>query len=105
MKIRPKLILAEIILSLTLFISLLYTITSLVNFIGVEDLMIKTVALQDTASRMKYTVIGMLIKSEPSSFMTLEYELLEDQMTQNLANIKEDRLFKRLSQDVRALFT
>ncbi len=105
MKIRPKLILAEIILSLTLFISLLYTITSLVNFIGVEDLMIKTVALQDTASRMKYTVIGMLIKSEPSSFLTLEYELLEDQMTQNLASIKEDRLFKRLSPDVRALFT
>lgn len=104
MKIRPKLILVEVILSLTLFLSIIFSITSFVRFIGFEDLKIKTAALQDTASRLKYSVIGMLTKTEPTSFLTLEYELLEDKMTQDLAGISEDRHFKRLPADVRGLF-
>ena len=104
MKIRPQLILTEIILSAALFLSVLFSITSFVRFIKFEDLKIKTATLQDIAGRMKYKSVGMLAKSDPTSFMTLEFQLLMDQMDTALEDISNDILFDQLPEDVKNLF-
>jgi hypothetical protein len=104
MKIRPQLILVEIVLSAALFLSVLFSITSFVNFITFEDLKIKTAELQDTAGRMKYESVGMLTKSDPTSFITLEFQLLMDQMSTDLEDISNDKLFDQLSDEVKVLF-
>ncbi|MDF1569161.1 MAG: SpoIIE family protein phosphatase [Spirochaetaceae bacterium] len=104
MKIRPQLILVETVLSAALFLSVLFSITSFVRFITFEDLKIKTAALQDTAGRMKYESVGMLTKSDPTSFITLEFQLLMDQMNTDLEDISNDVLFDQLSEEVKLLF-
>ncbi len=104
MKVRPKLILAEILLSAALLFSVLFSITTFINFIGFEDLKIKTATLQDTASRIKYAVISMLAESEPTSFLLLEYQLLNEQMTLELDIIAEDRTFERLPDENKDIF-
>lgn len=104
MNVRPKLLLAEVTFSVALFLSVLFSISSFVNFIGFENLKIETATLQDTASRLKFSIIGMQAKTEPASFLTLEYQLLAEEMTQNLELISEDRMFDRLPEDKKELF-
>jgi len=105
MKIRPKLILAEIIVSLTLFLTILTSISSLVRFIGFENLKIETMKLQDTVSRMKYSVIDMLSSTEPTFYITYKYRSQNNQINQRLEEITEDPFFKRLSKNSRIMFT
>lgn len=104
MNVRPKLLLAEVTFSAVLFLSVLFSISSFVNFMGFEDLKIKTATLQDTGSRLKYSVIGMMAESEPTSFLTLEYQLWTEQMTLDLEQISEDRMFARLPDENKDLF-
>ncbi|MCK5735953.1 MAG: methyl-accepting chemotaxis protein, partial [Spirochaetaceae bacterium] len=104
MKIRPKLILAEIIISLILFITTLTSISSLISFIEFEDFKIETAKLQDTVIRMKYSVIGMLSSTDPTFYLTYEYNELNSQVHERLEVITEDPLFNQLSRKNQILF-
>lgn len=104
MNVRPKLLLAEVTFSVVLFLSVLFSISSFVNFMGFEDLKIKTATLRDSASRLKYSVIGMLAEAEPTSFITLEYLLLTEEMTLELEQISDDKMYGRLPDEKKELF-
>ncbi len=105
MKIRPKLILAEFIISFTLFITILVSISFLVRFLEFENLKIETAKLQDSVIRMKYSVIDMLSSTEPTFYLTYEYRIQNDIINQRLEMITEDPFFKRLSRSSRIMFT
>ena len=105
MKINPKLILIEIIISFVLFLAALFSIVSFTNFVRVGDLRIKTAKLRDTASRLKFSVIGMTAGEGPTSFLTLEYRLKVELMDENLVNIENDRIFRLLPDDVKSSFS
>jgi serine phosphatase RsbU (regulator of sigma subunit)/HAMP domain-containing protein len=104
MKIRPKLIIAELILSVMLFAAVFVSITAYVNYMRFEELKIKTAVLQDTAGGIRFTLLEMLTRKEPASFLILEYQLLEEQMTQNIQDIHDYPYFRNLSEDVQGYF-
>jgi len=104
MKIRPKLIFSEIIISLVLFFAILISINFLVRFIEFENLKIKTVKLQDSVSQVKYLVINMLTSTEPTFYLTYEYRSLNNQMDKRLESITEDPFFKSLSKNIQTLY-
>jgi len=105
MKIRPKLIFAELLISLVLFFTILTSINLLVRFNEFENLKIETVKLQDSVSQMRYSVIEMLSSTEPSYYLTYKYRSLNNQINQKLNSITEDPLFQRLPVNVLSLFT
>jgi len=105
MKIRPKLIFSGIIISFVLFAAILTSINSLVRFIKFEDLKIKTVELQDSVSKVKYSVINMLSSSEPTFYISYEYRQLSSRIILKVNDITEDPLFKLLPENVQALFS
>jgi len=105
MKIRPKLIFSEIIISLILFSAILISINSLVRFIEFENLKIKTVKLQDSVSQVKYSVINMLSSSEPTFYISYEYRQLSSRIILKVSDITEDPLFKLLPNNVQSLFS
>ena len=96
MNIRPKLIISEIALSIVLFFAVLFSISSFVKFIEFENLKIKIASLQDSASQLRFSVIGMTAKNEPTDFLIQEYQLLSNNMEEDLQTIASDPLFKEL---------
>ena len=96
MKIRQQFLVIEISLNISLFLSLFLTVSSLVDSIRLEDLKIKTAALQDTATRTRYSAVGMLTSTETDSFLVFEYEQLIDLLNEELKEIRDDRLFNQL---------
>jgi len=104
MKIRPKLIIAELILSIMLVIAVFISIRVYVNFIRFEELKLNTAVLQDTAGGIRFTLIEMLTRKDPASFLTQEYQLLEEQMTGNIKGIHDGEYFRTLPDEVQDYF-
>ena len=105
MKIRPKLILAEIVINIVLFLAILTSVNALARFISFEDFKIKTIKLQEATSKIKYSVVATISSTEPTFSLVEEYEGLWKQVDERLVDIMENHLFNKLSSNTRNQFS
>ena len=105
MKIRPQLVLVEVILSIVLLVGVLFSISSFVSFMAYEELAIKTARLKDTTSDTRFSLLAMSTMNEQASFLINDYVLLSDQLTIDLEAIVNDSEYERLPQETRRQFT
>lgn len=89
MKIRSQLVLIEAGLSLALLLSVLFSIFLLSNYIRYEDVKIKTETVRNTAIRSRYYFLEMLVSVDPVQSIISDYESLEEQLSQDIAELIE----------------
>lgn len=97
MKIRDQFILVEAGISLALFLSVLFSIFLLVTYTRYRDVEIKTAAVQSSAIRSRYYFLEMLVSVDPTPSIISGYEALEEQLTQDIAELKGGYIVKRAS--------
>ena len=98
MKINLKLFLIEIFLSVIFFLTVLFSITSFMKYIAVENLRIKIATLEDSAARLRFSITEMTTTAQSSSYLVLEHNLYMTEMANNIDQIEEDKIFAKLSQ-------
>ena len=89
MKIRSQLILVGAGLNLALLLSVLFSIFLLLSYIRYEDSKIKLAVVQETAIRSRYYFLEMLVSVDPVLSIISNYEVLEEQLTQGVAELSE----------------
>ena len=101
MRISLKLVLIEIVLSVALFLAVMFSISSFIKYLGVEDLKIKIASLQDTASRLRFSIVEMTTSVESSSYLVLEYGLIIAELSNDIGKIEQDRSFGKLPDETK----
>ncbi len=89
MKIRPQMILVEVILSIVLLLAVLFSISSFVDFVEYEQMAIETASLKGTANIARYAILGMGVEDDPSTFLISEFERLTNEITLDLTTVTD----------------
>ncbi len=104
MKLRGKIIIAELSFSIILLVALLLSAAPLRNYLDFINFQIKFATLKKDAETTRSIISNITYENFPTVFLVTSYELSDNKLNEAFDSIKEDRFFRLLPEEVKQLY-